>query len=56
MHYICKGGCKGDSKEPGVCQAEDCSSKGHELEECNCEDGMHGGAFEQEAQPENQTE
>ncbi|MDQ5954419.1 MAG: hypothetical protein QG583_347 [Patescibacteria group bacterium] len=40
-HYICKGGCKGVSPLPGVCQAPDCANHNHELVECNCTDGLH---------------
>jgi len=52
LHYICKGGCKGVSDKPGVCQAEDCSNHKHQLEECVCEDGKHFGAFEEKSEPE----
>ncbi len=45
-HYICKGGCKGASDKPGVCQAETCPKKGKPLLECNCGDGGHYGAFD----------
>lgn len=40
-HYICLGGCKGVSKNPGVCQAPDCAKHNHELVECMCLDGKH---------------
>lgn len=40
-HYICLGGCKGVSKNPGVCQAPDCVNHNHELVECACTDGKH---------------
>jgi len=45
-HYICKGGCKGVSDKPGVCQTDDCANHNHRLEECDCVDGKHYGAFE----------
>ena len=45
-HYICKQGCKGVSDTPGTCQAKDCPGEGQQLEECDCEDGKHYGAFE----------
>ena len=45
-HYICTGGCRGVSDTPGVCQSEECSFQGHQLEDCNCIDGEHWGAFE----------
>ncbi len=50
-HYICLGGCKGVSKNPGVCQAADCASHNHELIECNCTDGTHFDFKKQEAAP-----
>lgn len=40
-HYICTGGCKGVSNNPGVCQAETCIDHNHDLKECMCTDGMH---------------
>ncbi len=40
-HYICLGGCKGVSENPGVCQSPDCKDHNHELVECNCTDGKH---------------
>ena len=40
-HYVCTGECHGESKNPGVCQAEDCSKKGHPLQICDCEDWHH---------------
>lgn len=40
-HYICLGGCKGVSNNPGVCKAADCASHNHELIECNCTDEKH---------------
>ena len=46
-HYVCKGGCKGVSENPGVCQATDCSLHNHELVECTCADGRHND-FKQE--------
>lgn len=46
-HYICKGGCRGVSSWPGICQAEDCPKKGEPLEKCVCEDEKHYGAFEE---------
>jgi len=43
-HYVCTGGCGGESDRPGVCQAEDCPKEGQPFVECECEDGMHEGA------------
>lgn len=40
-HYICLGGCKGVSKNPGVCQAADCAKHAHALVVCDCVDEKH---------------
>jgi len=40
-HYICTGGCDGESSTPGVCQAEGCAKEGEPLTECACEDSLH---------------
>lgn len=40
-HYVCLGGCRGVSENPGVCQAPDCNNHQHELVECNCSDSQH---------------
>jgi len=40
-HYICTGGCEGESATPGVCQTDDCPKKGQPLTECECTDGAH---------------
>lgn len=45
-HYICTGGCRGVSKLPGTCKAVHCPKHGEQLEYCDCEDGQHGGEFE----------
>lgn len=45
-HYVCTGGCKGVSDKPGVCQMEDCARYNEALEECDCTDGTHYGAFD----------
>ena len=50
-HYICTGGCEGQSSTPGVCQAEDCKKEGEPLLPCDCADGTH-----EEAQEENGSE
>lgn len=49
-HYICKGGCQGVSDTQGACQNQDCPNYGKSLEECNCMDNKHGGAFEERPQ------
>jgi hypothetical protein len=51
-HYVCTGGCGGESDKPGVCQAEDCPKEGQPLVECNCEDGIHDESSLKD-QPEN---
>lgn len=40
-HYICTGGCGGESSIPGVCQTEGCKKEGEPLLACGCEDGLH---------------
>ncbi|MBI5732743.1 hypothetical protein HY967_02160 [Candidatus Jorgensenbacteria bacterium] len=47
-HYICTGGCRGVSKVPGVCQSKECPLYSEPLDRCDCEDGNHYGAFENE--------
>lgn len=47
-HYICKGGCKGVSDYPKTCGGSDCPFYGKSMEQCDCEDGTHKGAFERE--------
>ncbi len=39
-HYICTGGCHGESEVPGVCNSPTCPKHNHPLIEC-CEDGLH---------------
>jgi hypothetical protein len=41
MHYICTGGCRGESQSPGVCQAANCVKRGQLLTVCGCADGRH---------------
>ena len=45
-HYICTGGCRGVSNQPGTCKTENCAHKGLELKECSCTDHKHWGAFQ----------
>jgi len=40
-HFICTGGCEGESSIPGVCQAEECKKEGEPLIACNCENSLH---------------
>lgn len=44
-HYICSGGCMGESSNPGLCQASTCQKYGQELEVCECEDGHHPAQY-----------
>lgn len=39
-HYVCYGGCKGVSSEPGTCQDPNCPEHGQALHKCDCTDGM----------------
>ena len=45
-HYICTGGCHGESDKPGVCQTSGCTKEGQPFTPCECEDGTHKDAFE----------
>ena len=45
-HYVCKGDCEGESKTPGVCEADLCDKKGESLIACECDDGLHEDAEE----------
>jgi hypothetical protein len=40
-HFICTGGCDGESSTPGVCQAEGCENEGAPLVPCDCGNGLH---------------
>ncbi len=51
-HYYCPAECEGVSKEPGVCQAENCSRKGMPGLECNCENEDHIGRLGNHDHPE----
>jgi len=53
-HYVCTGGCEGESSKPGVCQAEGCAKEGEPLLECNCEDGSHSELQSEPDVPEEQ--
>ena len=41
QHFVCTGGCGGESSTPGVCQSEGCKKEGEELTACSCENGLH---------------
>ncbi|MEK7513252.1 MAG: hypothetical protein AAB601_03575 [Patescibacteria group bacterium] len=45
-HYLCTGGCGGVLDRPGVCGAPECPAHGQPLEECDCTDDRHYGAFD----------
>jgi hypothetical protein len=45
-HYICTGGCKGESDTAGLCQAAFCAKFAEPLENCNCTDWKHFAAFD----------
>lgn len=47
-HYICTGGCGGETSAPGVCETEDCHKEGEALTPCDCEDGSHKNADPEE--------
>ena len=49
-HYICNGGCDGESSVVGVCQAEGCEKEGEPLTPCNCEDGSHEESTDAESE------
>lgn len=41
QHYICTGGCGGQSENEGVCEARYCKKEGEPLTSCTCDDGLH---------------
>jgi len=41
QHYICTGGCGGESSNLIVCQAEGCKKEGEPLTPCDCGDSVH---------------
>ena len=43
-HYICTGGCNGESDQPGTCQAGDCAKHQQPLDACSCTDGQHSAS------------
>ena len=46
QHYVCTGGCNGESEKPGVCENEFCGKEGHSLISCECADGLHSKVLE----------
>ena len=46
MHYICTGGCRGESDVAKTCDDAACSKYEMELNECDCHDGEHYGTFQ----------
>ena len=53
-HYVCTGGCDGESSAPGVCQAEGCKKEGEPLTLCACEDSLHEEAEEASSEKEDE--
>ena len=51
MHYICTGGCRGESNVAKTCDDAACSKYEVELDECDCRDGEHYGALEATVSP-----
>ena len=42
IHYVCTGGCKFESNEPGKCHTVGCFRVRNPLTKCDCKDGKHG--------------
>lgn len=55
-HFICTGGCQGESSNPGVCQSEDCKKEGEPLLTCDCADGFHKSEQNEQNDLENKEE
>lgn len=51
-HYVCKGSCLGEWPKPGLCDSQFCSKEGKPLITCDCADGMHEHAGEEEKEEE----
>ncbi|PIQ91471.1 MAG: hypothetical protein COV70_03510 [Parcubacteria group bacterium CG11_big_fil_rev_8_21_14_0_20_39_22] len=47
IHYVCTGGCEGESSVPGICDSESCSKHAEQLTLCECEDGLHKKVIEE---------
>lgn len=43
-HYICTGSCGGESKNPGVCEAQFCTKESQALVSCDCKNDLHENA------------
>lgn len=41
-HYVCTGGCKQISHNPGKCTTSGCPRARNPLNECKCKNGKHG--------------
>ena len=41
-HYVCTGGCKSVSIEPGKCSRSECPRARNPLTACSCRNGKHG--------------
>ncbi len=55
-HYICTGGCGGESATPGVCMNSGCMHHEKPLESCDCTDGKHFGKSGKESSDEEEKE
>jgi len=44
-HYICTGGCGGESDDPGTCNNQSCVKYHQLLTVCHCSDSHHDEAF-----------
>lgn len=52
-HFVCDGGCHGNSDTPGSCNTESCPKYGQPLQECQCSDGQHQATTETETSTDN---
>lgn len=41
IHYVCSGGCKFVSNEPGKCMSSGCMRARNPLSECKCTNNKH---------------
>lgn len=51
-HYICTGGCEAVSDTSGTCGAATCTKQGQPFSECDCTDGKHHKAAEEDDKEE----
>lgn len=45
-HYICTGGCRGETMLANVCEEKSCDKQGEKMSLCKCVDGRHFGTFD----------